>query len=195
MIEIKLNDMRTFINKDERISVCIAETKKYTNYSSIDDIPSTYDDLYVCSIGLIESEIYDENYKLESFKPHIEIVLSNKSIKELNKYQNIYKIGSIYATNNFGELEFYQVANVYGDKVDLIQIGRKHIKENKYSKYLPSRVLDINNFNELYYHYGHCYNKQTITIVDGDKEYIDDVFGTRYVEYNGEIFNTLKLDK
>lgn len=61
MEKIKFKELRTLLSIADRISVCDKETLQYKNYITVKDIPEEYNDLYVCGIGIIESEFYKIN--------------------------------------------------------------------------------------------------------------------------------------
>ena len=50
--------LRKYISRIDRLSICMLETKEYSNYVFLKDVPDRYDDLYVYGIGMIESEFY-----------------------------------------------------------------------------------------------------------------------------------------
>ena len=56
-INIKFKDMRAYISKIDRISICDKETLSYENYRFISDVPDgKYDEMYLYGIGMIDSE-------------------------------------------------------------------------------------------------------------------------------------------
>ena len=90
---ITFGTLRKYISRIERLSICMLETKEYSNYVFLKDVPDRYDDLYVYGIGMIESEFYQvqEQVFVASgdkenlvFLPCIEIVLSEEP-KKLSK--------------------------------------------------------------------------------------------------------------
>ena len=55
---ITFGTLRKYISRIDRLSICMLETKEYSNYVFLKDVPDRYDDLYVYGIGMIESEFY-----------------------------------------------------------------------------------------------------------------------------------------
>lgn len=90
MEEIKFRILRKYISQIDRLSICRKETLKYENYISIKDVPDTYDDLFVCGIGMIESEFYEVHEHIYAatgnrnnlvILPCIEVMLSTQPKK------------------------------------------------------------------------------------------------------------------
>lgn len=52
-------EIRPFLSRSERYSICMQETAEYENYRFLNDVPERYDTLYVYGIGLIETEFYE----------------------------------------------------------------------------------------------------------------------------------------
>ena len=75
MMDLKVKDLRNFVSRIDRISICHKETLNYENHSCMHKVPDKYDDYYVYGIGIIESEVYEDG-KLANFKPHLEIMVS-----------------------------------------------------------------------------------------------------------------------
>lgn len=61
MEKIKFKELRTLLSIADRISVCDKKTLQYENFITVKDVPDHYNDLYVCGIGIIESEFYKIN--------------------------------------------------------------------------------------------------------------------------------------
>lgn len=87
MEKIKFKELRTLLSIADRISVCYKETLQYENFITVKDVPDHYNDLYVCGIGIIESEFYRINeceYSTSGnqhnlvFLPCLEIILTEK---------------------------------------------------------------------------------------------------------------------
>lgn len=78
-------NLRNYISKIDRISICDYHSMSYENYSFIARVPNKYDDWIVKGIGMIESEFYKIDNKVLAngkkadryFLPCIEIVLEN----------------------------------------------------------------------------------------------------------------------
>lgn len=61
MLEAKdftFKELRKYLSLIDRLSICRKETGKYQNYLFLEDVPESYDDLYVYGIGMIQSEFY-----------------------------------------------------------------------------------------------------------------------------------------
>ena len=56
MTYLKFKELRRYISKIDRLSVCKKEDLSYDNYRYIDHVPASYDEYYVYGIGMIESE-------------------------------------------------------------------------------------------------------------------------------------------
>lgn len=57
---IKFKDIRQYISKIDRVSICMQDTLIYNNYRYIREVPHSYDECYLYGIGMIESEFKDE---------------------------------------------------------------------------------------------------------------------------------------
>ena len=57
---IKFKEIRKYISKINRISICMEETLIYNNYRFIREVPESYDECYLYGIGMIDSEFEDE---------------------------------------------------------------------------------------------------------------------------------------
>lgn len=55
---ITFKELRSYLSKLNRLSICILETSCYENFLMLKDVPHTYDGYYVYGIGMIESEFY-----------------------------------------------------------------------------------------------------------------------------------------
>ena len=78
-MNLKVKDLRNYVSRIDRISICLKETLSYENYSCMQEVPETYDDYYVYGIGIIDSEVR-ENGKMIDFKPHLEIMVSDTEL-------------------------------------------------------------------------------------------------------------------
>lgn len=85
MISIKFKELKPFVTRLERLSICMEETHRYENFIRLRDVPNTYDEYYIYGIGMIESEFYQiSKYEYSAHRgdgelvllPCIEIVLS-----------------------------------------------------------------------------------------------------------------------
>lgn len=79
-MNLKVKDLRNYVSRIDRISICQKETLNYENYSCMEEVPDKYDEYYVYGIGMIESEVF-ENNKLVDFKPHLEIMVCDKPME------------------------------------------------------------------------------------------------------------------
>lgn len=50
--------IRTYCSRINRVSICMKETLEYQNFRYIDQVPHSFDQLYLYGIGPIESEFY-----------------------------------------------------------------------------------------------------------------------------------------
>lgn len=57
---IKFKEIRQYISKIDRVSICMKETLTYNNYRYIKQVPHSYDECYLYGIGMIESEFEGE---------------------------------------------------------------------------------------------------------------------------------------
>ena len=53
---MRFGELRKYISKIDRVSICMMETLEYKNFQFISQVPSSYDELYVYGIGRIQSE-------------------------------------------------------------------------------------------------------------------------------------------
>lgn len=58
-MDITFRELRNYLSKIDRLSICMLETLKYNNYIFLRDVPDSYDDYYVYGIGMIDSEFYE----------------------------------------------------------------------------------------------------------------------------------------
>ena len=56
--DITFGELRNYLSRIDRLSICMLETLKYDNYIFLKDVPDSYDDYYVYGIGMIDSEFY-----------------------------------------------------------------------------------------------------------------------------------------
>lgn len=77
--DFKLEEIRKYISKSDRVSICMLETLNYSNYESIEEAPHSYDKFYVYGIGVIMSE-FDSGNLLEDC---IEVMVSEKPRSEV----------------------------------------------------------------------------------------------------------------
>lgn len=56
--DITFKELRGYLSKIDRLSICMLETLMYENYIWLKDVPNTYDEYYIYGIGMIESEFY-----------------------------------------------------------------------------------------------------------------------------------------
>lgn len=59
--DITFGELRCYLSRLDRLSMCILETMSYENFICPKDVPYTYDTFYVYGIGLTESEFYQIN--------------------------------------------------------------------------------------------------------------------------------------
>lgn len=59
-MDIKFKDIREYISRLDRISVCILERGIYFNYQYIERVSASFDECYLYRIGMIESEFNEE---------------------------------------------------------------------------------------------------------------------------------------
>lgn len=60
MTPITFGVIREYCSRINRISICMKETLEYQNYRFIDQVPHSFDSLYLYGIGPIESEFYGD---------------------------------------------------------------------------------------------------------------------------------------
>ena len=59
-MKMKFKDLKPYISVLDRLSICSRETLMYQNYHCMEEVPDTYDELYVYGIGMIDSEFLIE---------------------------------------------------------------------------------------------------------------------------------------
>lgn len=77
---ITFGEIRPFVSRLDRISVCMRETRAYENFERIRDVPHSYDEKYLRGFGMIESEFEEEGRS--AYLPCLEIVLSETPRQE-----------------------------------------------------------------------------------------------------------------
>ena len=55
-MNLKFKELRKYLSRIDRLSICFKETLEYHNYHHIREVPDTYDELYIYGIGRIKSE-------------------------------------------------------------------------------------------------------------------------------------------
>ena len=53
---ITFRELKPYISKIDRVSICNQDTLQYENYMFISDVPEKYDHMYLYGIGRIQSE-------------------------------------------------------------------------------------------------------------------------------------------
>ena len=74
--KLRFKDLRKYLSRIDRFSMCMLETMDYENYTYLENVPHDYDDFYVVGIGVIESE-FPKDSPLE-LCTCMEIMLSEK---------------------------------------------------------------------------------------------------------------------
>lgn len=77
MVQITFGEIRKFVSRIDRISICMKETLQYYNYRFIKQVSHDFDDLYVYGIGIIDTEFEEESDR-RIFEKCLEIMLSEK---------------------------------------------------------------------------------------------------------------------
>ncbi len=84
---LTFKELRKYLSIIDRLSICRKETGEYHNYLFLEDVPESYDELYVYGIGMIQSEFYKSAphiYKTEGTRDElvldycIEVMLSDQ---------------------------------------------------------------------------------------------------------------------
>lgn len=84
---LTFKELRKYLSVIDRLSICNKETMNYKNYMCLEDVPESYDEMYVYGIGMIKSEFYKVGpymYKAEGSRDElvleecIEVMLSDK---------------------------------------------------------------------------------------------------------------------
>lgn len=78
---LKFKELRNYVSKIDRLSICRKEDLSYDNYRFMKDVPASYDEYYVYGIGMVESEfpaewIYDPE-EFESGKPNKDLIMAS----------------------------------------------------------------------------------------------------------------------
>ena len=82
MQTITFGEIRRYCALTNRVSICMKETLQYQNFRTIDQVPHSFDPLYLYGIGPIQSEFYGEEGLAEpsagdlNFLPCMEFMLS-----------------------------------------------------------------------------------------------------------------------
>ncbi len=84
--KLRFGELRGYLSRIDRFSMCMLETLEYKNYTFIENVPKSYDDFYVIGIGVIESE-FCEDSPIE-LATCMEIMLSEKPKKEA--FKNVF---------------------------------------------------------------------------------------------------------
>lgn len=139
---IQFKEMRPYLARNVRISLCFEETYEYFNYLLKSDIPNKYGELYVYGVGTADVEFsrdvfveYDETKELNhsfTLYPAIEIFLS-KHPRDIQRSKGEYLL--------FKDLKPY------------LQIGMNFLIENTKdhsSTYFLSRNEISDDYDDLY---------------------------------------------
>lgn len=101
---IKFRELRSRLSATDRLSICCKDTLRHKNYITIKDVPASYDELIVYSIGIIESEFYKINefgYSAEGDQENlvllscIEFVVASQDGLQENTDFDAIDVGSI----------------------------------------------------------------------------------------------------
>ena len=65
-MDIKFKELRSYISRIDRVSICRKESLCYENFRFITEVPTEYDEWYVYGIGMIDSEFPVEAWMPES---------------------------------------------------------------------------------------------------------------------------------
>ncbi len=82
MRPITFGVIRRYCSRINRVSICMKETLEYRNFRFIEQVPHTFDPLYLYGIGPVCSEFYGEEGLAEpsagslNFLPCMEFMLS-----------------------------------------------------------------------------------------------------------------------
>jgi len=81
--KITFKAIRKYISWIDRVSICIVESGEYFNYSSIKEVPESFDTYYLYGIGVIESEFSDSEGNQgetpeQTYKACMELTLSER---------------------------------------------------------------------------------------------------------------------
>lgn len=89
-MNLKFKDLRNYVSRIDRISICLKDTLQYENYCCMKDVPDKYDEYYVYGIGMIDSEVIEDD-KLVDIKPHLEIMICDKPSQLEGEHDDIDK--------------------------------------------------------------------------------------------------------
>ena len=64
---LKFKELRKYVSKIDRLSVCQKEDLSYNNYRIMEDVPTSYDEYYVYGIGMIDSEFQQNGLSIRIF--------------------------------------------------------------------------------------------------------------------------------
>lgn len=78
ILDIKFGVMRDYCSKVGKVIVYLKDKDGGESYQSIDEVPESYNDLYVFSFGPGEASFYDEEMGGLNFYFGTEIVLTEK---------------------------------------------------------------------------------------------------------------------
>lgn len=75
---MKFKDLKPYVSRIDKLSICKYETMCYENFIRMRDVPDKYDDLYVYGVGMIESEFYQiSKYEYSAHRGDGDLVLLN----------------------------------------------------------------------------------------------------------------------
>lgn len=80
MKALTFGDIRPYMSRIDRISICMEKTLRYQNYEFIQEVPHEFDSLYLYGFGVIYSENKDDCLRLSH---HMEFMLSEKPRDDL----------------------------------------------------------------------------------------------------------------
>lgn len=69
---IKFGEIRKFVSRIDKISVCMKETLNYEIFDNISEVPEKYDNYYLIGFGSFNG------IEIEPNRPALEIMLSEK---------------------------------------------------------------------------------------------------------------------
>lgn len=58
--DLTFGELRWYISRIDRLSICMLEDLSYHNYICMSHVPENYDKYYVYGIGMIDSEFYKD---------------------------------------------------------------------------------------------------------------------------------------
>lgn len=94
MQPITFGIIRQYCSRVNRVSICMKETLEYQNFRFIDQVPHSFDRLYLYGMGPIESEFYGEEGLADpsagglNFLPCMEFLLSKTPRREADNVQH-----------------------------------------------------------------------------------------------------------